>query len=473
MDTRVLIAGAGPAGLTLAIELARRGVPCRIVDAREDPLPGSRGDGLQPRTLEVFDDLGVIDEILAAGFLPPPFRTYTGGEPTGEIRMAEHVEPTPQVPYPNGWMVPQWRTEEILRDRLADLGVKVERGTALLALSQDDDAVTASLNSGDVRAEYLVGADGGRSTVRRQLGVEFLGDTDEATKLVLFDARVTGLDHPELAHHFQSATEPGHGVSLTPLAGTDLLQCAARPPSTHEARDDPASAQGLLDAYGASHVRIRELTWSTVWRPNSRLAETFRRGRVFLAGDAAHTHPPTGGQGLNTSVQDAYNLGWKLADGSPELLDSYDAERRPVAASVLDLSADLLDKTLRGTSDALRRGAATDQLGIGYRNGPLTTDERAEPGRVRAGDRAPGAALRSPDGETVGLFDLLRGTHWTLLCFDRKVPQHSPRVRPVHITRRGNRQEGSLTDVDAYPTYDVTEGTEVLIRPDGYIAHIR
>ncbi|TWG09038.1 FAD binding domain-containing protein [Saccharopolyspora dendranthemae] len=156
MDTRVLIAGAGPTGLTLAIELARRGVPCRIVDASEDPLPGSRGDGLQPRTLEVFDDLGVIDEILAAGFLPPPFRTYSGGKHTGELRMAEHVEPTPQIPYPNGWMVPQWRTEEILRDRLAELGVKVERSTALLSFQQDDDGVTATLTSGDVRAEHLV-----------------------------------------------------------------------------------------------------------------------------------------------------------------------------------------------------------------------------------------------------------------------------------------------------------------------------
>ena len=471
MDTRVLIAGAGPTGLTLAIELARRDVPCRIVEASEEPLPGSRGDGLQPRTLEVFDDLGVIDEVLAAGFLPPPLRTYSGGRRTGELRMAEHVEPTPQTPYPNGWMVPQWRTEEILRDRLAELGVKVERGTALLSFQQDDHGVTATLTSGDVRAEHLVGADGGRSAVRKQLGVDFLGSTDEDTKLVLFDARVTGLDHPELAHQFASATDPGCGVGLTPLAGTDVLQCAARPPSTHPVRADIASAQGLLDEFGAAHVRIQELTWSTVWRPNSRLARTFRSGRVFLAGDAAHTHPPTGGQGLNTSVQDAYNLGWKLADGAPDLLDSYDAERRPVAASVLGLSTDLLDKALEGSPDAMRRGPETNQLGINYRTGPLTTDERAHPGRVRAGDRASGALLRGPGGAPAHLFDLLRGTHWTLLAFDADVPGTPPHIRTLRIT--GECAEGSHADVDAYDTYDVTPATTVLIRPDGYIAHIR
>lgn len=471
MDTRVLIVGAGPAGLTLGIELARRDVPCRIVDASEQPLPGSRGDGLQPRTLEVFDDLGVLDEVLAAGMFPPAFRTYSGGELTGERRMAERAEPTPQVPHPNGWMVPQWRTEEILRDRLAALGVKVERGTALLRLRQDDDGVTATLTSGDTRADYVVGTDGGRSTVRRELGVDFLGDTDEDTKLVLFDARVTGLDHPELAHWFASATDPGCGVSLTPLAGTDVLQCAARPPSTHDIRADADYVQGLLDDFGAPHVKIRELTWATVWRPNSRLAETFRSGRVFLAGDAAHVHPPTGGQGLNTSVQDAYNLGWKLADGSPELLDSYDAERRPVAAGVLGISTDLLGKTLRGSPDALRRGPETTQLGVGYRNGPLTTDHRAHPGRVRAGDRAPGSLVRTPEGDEVNLFDLLRDTRWTLLAFDADVPATEAHIRPLRMTR--GCEEGSLTDVDAYETYDVTPGTAVLIRPDGYIASIR
>ncbi|MEV0049141.1 FAD-dependent monooxygenase [Saccharopolyspora shandongensis] len=457
MDTRVLIAGAGPTGLTLGIELARRGVGCRIVDAAPEPPRGSRGDGLQPRTLEVFDDLGVLDEVLADGAPPAPIRAHLDGEFVGERRMAEHVEPTPDVPHPNPWVLPQWRTEEILRNRLAQLGVRVEAGTEFLGCRQDSRGVTAELSTGPVRAEFLVGADGGRSAVRKSVGIDFAGETDESVRMLLADVRVAGLD-PGLGHWFGTATDLTRGIAFTPLPGTDSFQCAAPPP------DDPDATlpalQRLLDEFsGRSDLRLHDLTWSTAWRANMRLARQFRRGRVFLAGDAAHVHPPTGGQGLNTGVQDAYNLGWKLADGDHDLLDSYEAERLPVAASVLGISTALLRKHTDGHEDAYRRGTETRQLDITYRTGPLAHDERAERGRVQAGDRAPD----SPAGDGVRLFDLFRGPHWTLLAFGAEPPETGPDVHVHRIDR---------SHVDAWRAYDVAAGTLVLVRPDGHIGRI-
>ncbi|GAA4619586.1 FAD-dependent monooxygenase [Saccharopolyspora hordei] len=472
MDTRVLIAGAGPTGLTLAIDLARRGVDLRIVDAAAAPLTGSRGDGLQPRTLEVFDDLGVLDEVLESGMLPAPMRAYVGGRYVGERRMAEVVEPTPDVPHPNGWAVPQWRTEEVLRGRLRELGVEVERGVALLGFQQDPEGVTATLSTGEVRAAHLVGADGGRSTVRKAAGIAFVGETRETHRMLVADVAVTGLDH-DFGHWFGDADDPGRGIVLMPLAGTDAYQCAVPLPDGVEPATTLAALQSVLEqCSGRSDLRMHDLTWCTVWRPNIRLARRFRQGRVFLAGDAAHVHPPTGGQGLNTGVQDAHNLGWKLADGSDELLDSYEAERLPVAASVLGLSTELLRRHVDGHPDAHRRGPETDQLHISYRGGPLAHDDRPEPGRVRAGDRAPDSPLRDAHGARVRLFDLFRGPHWTHLAFDAEPPATAP---GVHAHRISSAPTGtSLVDAEGAfrEVYDVSPGTHVLVRPDGHIARI-
>ncbi|MDA3643390.1 FAD-dependent monooxygenase [Saccharopolyspora indica] len=467
MDTRVLIAGAGPTGLTLGIELARRGVGFRIVDAATSPFAGSRGDGLQPRTLEVFDDLGVLDEVLSSGAPPFPIRAHVGGKYVGERRMVDLAEPTPAVPHPNPWVLPQWRTEEILRDRLAELGVRVEQGAELLDFHQDSEGVTARLSTGTVRAAFLVGADGGRSAVRKTLGVEFAGETDESIRMLLGDVQVTGLDR-SCGHWFGSADDPARGIALTPLPGTDAFQCAAPLPASVETAT-LAALQAQLDEHSGGDLRMHDLTWSTVWRPNIRMARRFRQGRVFLAGDAAHVHPPTGGQGLNTGVQDAYNLGWKLADGSADLLDSYELERLPVAASVLGLSAELLQRHVEGHAEAHRRGPETHQLNITYRNSPLSHDERPDPGAVRAGDRAPDSPLRDENGEQLRLFDLFRGPHWTHLSFDAEPPAVPANVQAHRISPTGPLLDPGGT---AQATYDVTPGTQVLIRPDGHIARI-
>ncbi|MET9024600.1 FAD-dependent monooxygenase [Nocardia sp. NPDC004168] len=467
MAQLVLVAGAGPTGLTLALDLARRDIPVRIVDKAATFFAGSRGDGIQPRTLEVFDDLGVLDAVLTAGMPTPVMRVHLGGEFVTERRMSEPVEPTPAVPYPNLWVLGQSRTEAILRERLAEFGVHVELGTALTGFTQDDDGVTVTLEHDGtpetVRAAYLIGADGGKSTVRKTLGIPFEGSTDESLRMLLGDVRADALDH-EVGYWFAAADEPMRGIALSPLPGGRQFQFAA--PLTGDAEPSLELLQEYVDRYcGRDDVTLTDLTWVTVWRPNIRLAQRFRDGRVFLAGDAAHAHPPTGGQGMNTGIQDAYNLGWKLAAalaGDDTLLDSYEAERRTVAAKVLGLSSELLDKLVDGGEDAMERGAETQQLDISYR-------DPAERGWFAVGDRAPDAPVKDEHGRPVRLFDLFRGPHATVLSFGAQA-EAGPHAYAV--VRPGEQVEGPhVVDVDGYAhaAYAAAEGTRVFVRPDGYV----
>ncbi|MEV5719601.1 FAD-dependent monooxygenase [Amycolatopsis mediterranei] len=464
MDTRVLIAGAGPTGLTLAIELARRDVAVRVIDKAETYFAGSRGDGLQPRTLEVFEDLGVLDAVLAAGMAPVPTKVHLGGEVVEERMMFDPVEPTPSRPYPTGWFLGQSQTEGILRDRLAEFGVRVELNTALTGFEQDAGGVTATLSTGEtVRAEYLVGADGGKSFVRKALGIAFEGSTDESIRMLLGDVRADGLDR-NYGHWFATPDEPMSGMMFSPLPGTPHFQFGA-PLGEGETDVETAlpAVQARLDAVSGGQVQLSDLAWSTVWRPNIRLAARFRDGRVFLAGDAAHVHPPTGGQGLNTGIQDGYNLGWKLADGSPELLDSYEIERRTVAARVLGVTAGILQKYVDGDEDAHRRGEDTQQLDITYRGGPLSP---AGIGELRPGDRAPDAPLVDANGKRVRLFELFRGPHATELVFGAgETPGY--RILPAGSVATGT----DLVDEGghAYAAYEADGGRRVLVRPDGYV----
>jgi 2-polyprenyl-6-methoxyphenol hydroxylase-like FAD-dependent oxidoreductase len=458
--TDVLIAGAGPTGLTLACELAVRGVDIRIIDRADRFFGGSRADGIQPRTMEVFADLGILDPILASGDLGTVMRMYQGDEVVWEGQMSEPAEPTPAMPYPNIWFVPQFRTEEILRSRLAELGAQVELSTELLDFIQDADGVTATLNTGTVRARYLVGADGGRSTVRKRLGIAFPGETDEAATVLFADARVDGISHD----HGRIWRTADGGASVMPLAGTDLFVVVARSPEGDEPIHDHLQRQ-ITESSGRDDILVREVTWHTTWRPNTRLAERFRDGRVFLAGDAGHVHPPTGGQGMNTGIQDGYNLGWKLAatlaGASDLLLDSYEPERMAAARKALDISTALLEKHRRGDEDAHVRGPEVHGLTLNYRGGSLSREERAEPGEVRAGDRAPDAPV-TVDGLPVRLYDLFRGPHWTLLAFGV----------PVAMADKPGLHVHTVVDHDGHvrAAYGAADGTLMLIRPDGYVA---
>lgn len=470
-STDVLICGAGAAGLALAIDLARRGVRFRVIEKMTEPFHGSRGKGIQPRTQEIFEDLGILDRIVALGGVYPPQREYRVDGTYTESDVVESRESTPAEPYHIPLMIPQFLTERVMRERLAELGHAVEFGCELVGFEQDDDGISARLDNDEVvRARYLIGADGGRSFVRHALDVGFPGKTLGVRALVA-DVVLSGLDRN--AWHRFNAESMETQVAICPLAGTDLFQIQAPVPLED---DIDLSAPGLsalvAERTGRTDIRIESVSWASAYNMNARLADRYRVGRVFLVGDAAHIHPPTGGQGLNTSVQDSYNLGWKLAaviaGRSDALLDTYEEERRPIAASVLGLSTNLLDAAKRGD---IRRGRDVHQLDLGYRNSSLSLETSPRANGVRAGDRAPDAPIRGAGGQARRLFDLFAGPQWTLLGFevDRDC---APSCAGLRVHTFG--ECGDLIDDREHfrNAYAVSPGEWVLVRPDGYVGAV-
>jgi 2-polyprenyl-6-methoxyphenol hydroxylase-like FAD-dependent oxidoreductase len=470
----VLICGAGAAGLTLAIDLARRGVSFRLIDKIDGPFRGSRGKGIQPRTQEIFEDLGIIDRIVAVGGLHPPQREYRSDGSFTESDVVEHMGATPAEPYHIPLMVPQFLTEGVMRERLVELGHRPEFGCELVGLEQDADGVTARLatEAGEdvIRTRYLVGADGGRSFVRHALDVGFPGET-LGVRAVVADVVLTGLKR-DAWHRFQEGSTDRQ-MLLCPLAGADLFQLQAPIPIEGDVDLTAAGLSAMVaERTGRHDIRIQSVLWASAYGMNARLADRYRIGRAFLIGDAAHIHPPTGGQGLNTSIQDAYNLGWKLAavvDGAPDaLLDSYEEERRPIAAGMLGLTTGLLDAAKRGE---IRRGREVQQLDLDYVESSLAFEKPERHAALFAGDRAPDAPIRGAAGQATRLFELFKGTHWTLLGYDVERDSVTPRPR-LHIHTVGSH--GDLIDADGClrDAYGLASGHWVLVRPDGYIGAI-
>jgi 2-polyprenyl-6-methoxyphenol hydroxylase-like FAD-dependent oxidoreductase len=470
--TDVLICGAGAAGLTLAIDLARRGVNFRVIEKCDGPFSGSRGKGIQPRTQEVLEDFGILERVIAAGGLYPPQRKYKKDGSYTEERMKGN-DPTPAEPHQLALMVPQFATERVMRERLLELGHTVQFAHELVGFEQDATGVTVRIvgpaGAETVRVRYLVGTDGGRSFVRRALNIPFSGKTLEVRGLVA-DVMLTGLSR-DAWHRFMDG-DMERQVSVCPLQGTDMFQLQVPIPLEGEM---DMSAEGLTrmieQRIERADIRVHAVSWASAFTMNARLADRYRSGRVFLGGDAAHTHPPTGGQGLNTSIQDSYNLGWKLSAvlrGAPEtLLDSYEEERRPIARDVLGLSTSLLQAMKRGV---MVRGRDVHQLDIGYPNSSLAIEKPKRAHRVHAGYRAPDAPVREAGGKPVRLFELFKGPHWTLL--GSEVTQRMVSSSNVHVHTFG--PGGDLIDADGHfgNAFGLEPGEWVLIRPDGYVGAI-
>jgi 2-polyprenyl-6-methoxyphenol hydroxylase-like FAD-dependent oxidoreductase len=478
----VLIVGAGPTGLTLGCELARRGVSFRLVEAAPGPQPGSRGKGVQPRTLEVFEDLGVVDRVLANGRLAMPMHsTAPDGRVTRGGAVPESLANRPDIPWAASLITPEWRVEEALRSRLSELGGAVEFGSALVGFEQSHDGVVAEVVAGGVpetvEARWLVGCDGGHSAVRKQAGIPFVGETREGVRMIIADLAVDGLDR-DAWHSWQ---HPDGILSLCPLPSTDLFQYAASIAPEADPGLARADMQTILERRtGRTDIRLHEPEWSSLWRANIRLVDRYRDRNVFLAGDAAHIHSPAGGQGMNTGIQDAYNLGWKLATvangaASPELLDTYEAERRPVAAHVLDLSNARLGQALEDNAVPTRRDESTIQLDVGYRGSALARDDRDDDAPLRAGDRAPDATKLATIGGERRLFDLTRGGRFTLVTFGHGTPAELPRavLRTLHVVERPTGPD-EIADTEGHlaAAYGASRATLVLIRPDGHIGLI-
>ncbi|MFE3940693.1 FAD-dependent monooxygenase [Streptomyces sp. NPDC059118] len=488
----VLIVGSGPTGLILACDLARRSIGVRIIDKSPEFPRSSRAKGPNPRSLEVLEDLGVVGRVLAAGSAPLRMRKYRDGLPVAETDPFASSHPTPDAPYDRGALLAQWQLEAILRDRLAEYGVHVELGSEAVGLSQDPESVTVALADGrSIGARYVVGCDGGHSPVRKMLGVAFEGQTSEEQTMVCGDVEVDGLDR---AIWHQWFDEDG-AVMLCPIPGTRRgWWFQAGPERDAVGAPVPPSLESFRRLF-AKHTRLpadllSRATLLSTYRVNERMADRYRVGRVLLAGDAAHVHSIAGGLGMNTGIQDAFNLGWKLARvaegrSDPRLLDTYEEERLPVASWTLDITAD----RLRATLEAIRQpGGGLDSavsgdtagLGLGYRWSSLSASGSTP--RLRAGDRAPDAPCHdTATGAPIRLFEAFAGPHFTLLGFG---PDTAEALR---ATEAAYGSTVRAYGVDAGAPRDLTDdaghartayGTDpatallVLVRPDNHVALI-
>jgi 2-polyprenyl-6-methoxyphenol hydroxylase-like FAD-dependent oxidoreductase len=490
----VLIVGAGPVGLTLANSLARCGVAVRILEQGTALQREVRAKGLKPRTEEIFEDLGVLDQIHVRGQRNPLMHFYQQEQLVREVDPASEAayQSTPDMPYRGSFWIGQNQTQAVLQESLAQKHVQVEFDSHLVTVTQQDDCVLAQMiHAGEmetIQARYLVGCDGGHSRIRHLGGFSFLGETLEGEWFLNAGVEVEGLD-PHYGHYWMDA--PEGLVAFTYMRYDHQWVFQARLSSDAYQLSSETCQRLFAERVGLPGVQIGDLHWASLWRPNIRMVEQYRHGRLFLAGDAAHVHSGTGGQGMNTGIGDAYNLGWKLAavlHGAPEdLLESYHAERFPVAQGVLAFTTVDHKKLTRPNSGnsqnfinvSLSKEKDLSQLDITYRGGPLACDLDDTTG-IRAGDRAPDSPfLFSSDGQRGRLFELFRGTHFTLLMFgDQPVPQLPARYKDIvhaYTIARGGTipvpSDHALFDIDGYAShfYGIRRDAVILVRPDGYI----
>ncbi|KAJ7503285.1 FAD binding domain-containing protein [Mycena galericulata] len=513
IDSPVLIVGAGPAGLLLALFLAQSGITPRIID--KDPVfhTGSRGFGIQPRTLELLQTLNLLPDVLKEATPIPTLRAYAlpGGR---EVVRTWDLYPTKTKkgkgergewegwadrPFANGLCLSQSALEGIIRAHLARFGVVVERGCEMVGFMQGEGEDSVRVRVRDVetgaveetRAAYMVGADGARGPTRRLLGLMFEGETKDADGMVWGDVEIEGLG----TDYWHIWGKPGHfTIMARPLTpggpqkrfGIGITGLDFDPAALADSED---SVTAFIRAQtGRAELRFGAFEWLSYFKPNMRMVNKFGEGRVFLVGDAAHVHSPTGGQGVNTSVQDSSNLAWKLAlvlhgRALPALLKSYNAERLPVVAQMLLATSAIYTHTVAPVQVQAQppnansttpkekeeeedddtvsgwfrwRNSALEMFGINYRYSPIVLHEalgdgdgaqsveemRARAyegyegtGTLRAGDRAPEASgLVLLDATTTlaetSLFDLLDSARHTILVF---IPSHTALSEPATV----------------------------------------
>jgi len=497
-DELVLIAGAGPTGLVLALWLTKLGIKVRIVDKTAEPGTTSRALAVQARTLEFYHQVGIDDAVIAGGVKVENLNLWVKGRRAARIPLQRIGEGL--TPYAFALVFPQDAHERLLIQKLGELGVRIERQTELLRFSQSDTGVTATLRRSDgseevCLARYLAGCDGAASTVRQQLAIEFPGGTYTG---LFYVADIEAIGDP-VDDGLQADIEDADFILLFPLNGQRRVRLEGT------VRDLPAGDHGTLtfdDVRGKAleHLKLNvgKVNWFSTYRVHHRVALHFRDRRAFLLGDAAHIHSPVGGQGMNTGIGDAVNLAWKIAavlkDGAPaNLLDTYEPER-------IRFARRLVATTDRGFTLVTRRGGVArfvrtriipivvpiafriwamrqllfrtvSQTTVNYREGTLS---EGMAGRVRGGDRLPWADL----GSGTDNFAPLTSVEWQVhvyggagsgrreaeggkgeegrglreTCAELRLPLHVFGWEPM--MGRGGLQKGA-----AY-----------LVRPDGYVA---
>jgi 2-polyprenyl-6-methoxyphenol hydroxylase-like FAD-dependent oxidoreductase len=509
METDVLIAGAGPAGLAMAAELRRHGVSSRIVDAAAEPAWTSRAIAVHSRTLELLEPTGITGELLREGL------RLTSAEFHGEHGSAGHISfDQIDAPYPFILSVSQATTERVLTECLSDLGGTVERPVALTSFTQSSECVTSTLEHPDgthetVRSRWLIGCDGAHSTVRRVLALPFMG-APYAEQFLLADVRIAW---PMASNRVDSFFHPDGMLLVLPLPGGRhrIIAALGSDPEQNESENPNFEQleQLFSDRVPVSAV-LTEPVWISRFRIHHRVVNQYREGRVFIAGDAAHLHSPAGGQGMNTGIQDAINLAWKLAlcsagKSQDSLLDTYGEERIPIAHSVISLTDRMTAVgTLRSPILQKIRNAALPfvsswgilhhalvndlaELKLNYRGSSIVEGEGPFPsGAPHPGDRAPMSRIGP---RTVGV--ILTGSSHHLFVFAgdhasyetlsvlaalrRDLAAVYPELIQVHTFLRAPSPliQDAILDSDGHVHRDYgADGPSLyLIRPDRYIAY--
>ncbi|EME17500.1 FAD-dependent monooxygenase [Rhodococcus triatomae] len=503
--TDVLIVGAGPVGLALAVQLRRNGIDVVVVDRRAERAPYAKAIGVSPRTLEIFDSMGIVRDALDSSITMRGQRVHVGDAPPQSMELTL----PDSVPY-RAIALPQYATERILADALTAHGGSITRGVEVTGFLDRDDTVTATLEGphgrSTVSARYLAGCDGAHSLVRKTIGATFEGDAFPEEYMladVEVDWNVPGGYGVRAMHLTDGVTDdlmvaiplphptPGHKrYRISMLVPDELATRPAEGEVAHGLEGGHAPelhhVQAVLDRLAPEPTTASNMRWSSVFRISHRLVDRYSRGRVFLAGDAAHIHPPTGAQGMNTGIQDACNLAWKLAlavrgRAADGVLETYHLERHPVGEEVVG-------RTVRNAREGIGAGESDPavailreaQLLISYPDSPLVDGD---------GRRAPDARGLTQACSTVPLraHDLLRHTAHTLFLWAsssdraaeqellaRRVEEHyGDLVRCYVITSAADVDASGIVFVDGAgefaDEYGVRAGSGHVVRPDGYL----
>jgi 2-polyprenyl-6-methoxyphenol hydroxylase-like FAD-dependent oxidoreductase len=501
--SEVVVVGAGPVGLVAGCELARRGVRVRVIEKLAQPTDQSRAVAVHARSLDMFDRMGIVDEILSTGIKAIAMQLYAGHSrlfriPLGDVDSA----------FPFTLNTAQTETERVLSERLHSLGVTVERGVELVALSQDGDTVQLTLQhengtTEQAIASWVIGADGAHSTVRRLVGTKLAGSF-EGERFLLGDVDAEHSLDLDAMHTFFSSDGP---VVILPLLDgrmrflAEVHDAPGTPMNTHPTQEE---LQAVIDRR-IGGIRLVRSHWLTSFEIHHARVPAYRWGRVFLTGDAAHIHSPAGGQGMNTGMQDAFNLAWKLAAvvsgtvsgrAGDTLLDSYEAERVPVADSVIAFTNRLTkagtlsgvprrirDVVIRMVSHvpAARRVMAdtAEEVNVGYKNSPLAVGRRPRHAKIAAGEHLPHVVDAAIQKQLSAACGAQNTGHVVLTVATGPVAPavggHGPTQVLVTV---GETPVAGYDTVVADPNslvaqrFGLKNGGRIVIRPDGYIGAV-
>lgn len=512
----VLVVGAGPVGLALTNDLIRRGIRCRLIDSAPHATQKTKAVGVMPRTLELLAKTGVAKPAIERGLKAAIFCPYSDGKRLTRIDFGEHLLDSP---YPYVLMLPQHQTEELLTEHLHRLGGAVEWQAELIALTQDEQGVEALLRHADgrekrVRTAFLVGCDGAHSSVRHLLGLQFAGEAFEQSFAVGNVRLEWDLPYDEIF----AFVHRGSFIAYFPMVER---QC--RVVIAYELDKAPTGdvtleeIQHMIDTCGPVGARASDPADLTRFRVNQRRAEHYALGRIFLAGDAAHIHSPIGAQGMNTGIQDAFNLAWKLAlvvngQAAPQLLHSYEAEREQVGEALLRgtgratrlvlthhpllvaLRNRLAPLYFSAAPGALHRLAeALSEISIAYPHSPIVRDVRDNKGALQAGDRAPNARVHASEGaQSQSLFEIFTSERSILLVLTGQqeaqaverqwheikallAEGYDRMLETYLVTEKAAGSEQAARPLlydfagELHRRYEVEHGGLLLVRPDGYI----